>query len=661
MGLKDLIIKIGVRGGKKAKKDVRGLGNAFGAMAKSAAKAAAVFYAAKGIITGLQRTIQISSELTAVEGGFRNLTKGIGGAANTLNKLEKATDGTVNKIDLMTQANNAMLLGIFDNNDQMAEMFDVAQRLGAALGEDTLFGVQSLVTGMGRQSKLMLDNLGIMVDVEKANKEYADSLGISTTQLTDQQKKTAFNNATMKAAKELVNELGEENLTTADRINKLKSSATNMAGELGQALTPAFNASLDVMASFSDDISKVVDVLSRVDLSKTASNIMKNVDALLSAVGDIFMLLFDGLPEFFSFSFGKILPIAKGIFERLISAVTSIASLLWEPVAIAAELVGAKIKNLFISVFNTVKEQFNAFADSFVGEKLGIQKLELGDLVDTEGISAEFGETGLAELFGGANQVQNLNDFTEKSKEVWSKYFSSVAEMKAEDNEINEENNALNNETALANQATQQENSLLLSDHFKRESIKQINEKAFAFKQAGVSEVEVQKFVTSSKSKLFAQESSAKAAQLGSFFGMAKQASAMDKKAGQRTKLLAKGEALVSAYSASAKTFTQFGGYPVGVVPAAIALALGLENVRAIDSQKFAYGGIVQGNNTGAGDTVPAMLTPGELILNQAQQNNLAGNMGGLTINFNGPVTNDEYVKDFIIPEIQRTISDNLA
>jgi hypothetical protein len=142
---------------------------------------------------------------------------------------------------------------------------------------------------------------------------------------------------------------------------------------------------------------------------------------------------------------------------------------------------------------------------------------------------------------------------------------------------------------------------------------------------------------------------------------MAKQASALEKKGGQRTKLLAKGEALVSAYSASAKTFTQFGGWPAGIVPAGIALALGLENVKAIDSQQFASGGIVQGQNIGQGDTVPAMLTPGELILNQAQQSNLAGKMSGVTINFNGPVTNDEYVKDFIIPEIQRTISDNLA
>jgi len=90
-------------------------------------------------------------------------------------------------------------------------------------------------------------------------------------------------------------------------------------------------------------------------------------------------------------------------------------------------------------------------------------------------------------------------------------------------------------------------------------------------------------------------------------------------------------------------------------------LAIGLENVKAIDSQKFASGGIVQGSNTGQGDTVPAMLTPGELILNQSQQDNLANQVGGLTINFSGPVTNDDYVRDFIIPQIDKVVRGNLA
>ena len=57
------------------------------------------------------------------------------------------------------------ILGVSKNSDEMAEMFDIAQRLGRALGRDTASSVESLVTGIGRQSRLMLDNIGIIVKV----------------------------------------------------------------------------------------------------------------------------------------------------------------------------------------------------------------------------------------------------------------------------------------------------------------------------------------------------------------------------------------------------------------------------------------------------------------------------------------------------------------
>ena len=60
---------------------------------------------------------------------------------------------------------------------------------------------------------------------------------------------------------------------------------------------------------------------------------------------------------------------------------------------------------------------------------------------------------------------------------------------------------------------------------------------------------------------------------------------------------------------------------------------------------------------TGNRDTVPAMLTPGEVILNQAQQDNLVSNMG-FTVNISGNVIgNEEFVRETLIPEIQRGIS----
>tara|TARA_R100000655_G_scaffold55026_2_gene93008 strand:+ start:272 stop:1831 length:1560 start_codon:yes stop_codon:yes gene_type:complete len=238
MATKDLLIKVNVAGAKKAEKQVKGIDGSLNKLGSMALKVSGAFFAAKGIISGFQRVIDLSSEFDVVSRGFANLSRDIGGSVDTLNKLQIATDGTVSSIDLMTQANNAMLLGIFKNNDQMAEMFDVAQRLGSALGKDTLFGVESLVTGMGRQSKLMLDNLGIMVDIDEANKRFAQSLGKSTKELTDQEKKQAFNNETMRQAKILVDGLGEEQLTTNDVVAKLSSSFDDLGVSIGNKLSP---------------------------------------------------------------------------------------------------------------------------------------------------------------------------------------------------------------------------------------------------------------------------------------------------------------------------------------------------------------------------------------------------------------------------------------
>tara|TARA_R100000781_G_scaffold26353_1_gene19462 strand:+ start:396 stop:1862 length:1467 start_codon:yes stop_codon:yes gene_type:complete len=100
--------------------------------------------------------------------------------------------------------------------------------------------------------------------------------------------------------------------------------------------------------------------------------------------------------------------------------------------------------------------------------------------------------------------------------------------------------------------------------------------------------------------------------------------------------------------------------YPLNIIAAAGAgtLVSGL-----IDKglQSFATGGIVQGDPS-KGDSIPAMLTAGEVILNQAQQDNLVGNMGGVTINIEGNmIGNEEFVRDTLIPEVQKVSRENLA
>ena len=238
MADKRLNIKVRVDGARKAKQDLKGVSGGIAKLGKAAGVAAAAFFGARMLISGLQKTIELSTKFEGVERGFTNLTKAAGFSAKTFDNLHKATDGTVDSIELMTQANNAMLLGIFESEDQMANMFDTAQRLAKALGKDTRFGIESLVTGMGRQSKLMLDNLGIMVKAEDAYKQFAESVGVTVSELTDQQRKQAFVNAAMTEANKLVSTLGEEQLTTGDAIKQMKASINDAAIALGDLFSP---------------------------------------------------------------------------------------------------------------------------------------------------------------------------------------------------------------------------------------------------------------------------------------------------------------------------------------------------------------------------------------------------------------------------------------
>lgn len=90
-------------------------------------------------------------------------------------------------------------------------------------------------------------------------------------------------------------------------------------------------------------------------------------------------------------------------------------------------------------------------------------------------------------------------------------------------------------------------------------------------------------------------------AALGTLFGKSKQA--------------AIAEAIINTYLGATKALAQGGIY--GAVLAAAVIAQGMAQVKQIQAQKFAAGGMVRGS--GGGDTVSAMMTPGEFVLTRPQ------------------------------------------
>jgi hypothetical protein len=121
------------------------------------------------------------------------------------------------------------------------------------------------------------------------------------------------------------------------------------------------------------------------------------------------------------------------------------------------------------------------------------------------------------------------------------------------------------------------------------------------------------------------------------------------------TKRLAQGEAIINTYSAANKALNNPPG-PPWTIPAMLAtVTMGLANVAQIEAQKFARGGdfvtsgpqmIMVGDNPGGRERV--QITP-------TSSPNLEGPRGGgVTVNFSGPVTDRDFVRDVIVPEVKR-------
>jgi len=142
---------------------------------------------------------------------------------------------------------------------------------------------------------------------------------------------------------------------------------------------------------------------------------------------------------------------------------------------------------------------------------------------------------------------------------------------------------------------------------------------------------------------------------------------------------LAKAAALVDAtiatkdaFAGAQSTWKYWSAAFPPVAPAAYALALGAGLAQAAQVAKagnFAEGGYVGGS--GAGDSVRANLTAGEYVMTRSAVDALgvdmldqlnSGGGGGVTLNIAGNILGtEEFVRDTLLPEIEKTLAGGLA
>lgn len=151
-------------------------------------------------------------------------------APAAMEALRAASHGAISDMDLMLSANRAKMLHVTDDYNELARLLEVATARGRAMGLSTQQAFNDLVTGIGRISPLILDNLGILTGGEATFEAYAASIGKSGQELTDIEKRQALVNKVLEESVDVT-------LDAAGQVESLQAAKANLRSEIGLLVT----------------------------------------------------------------------------------------------------------------------------------------------------------------------------------------------------------------------------------------------------------------------------------------------------------------------------------------------------------------------------------------------------------------------------------------
>lgn len=189
----------------------------------------------KGTIT---QSIELAKESEGVENAFARLNR-----PDLLNNLKEATHGTVSEFELMKAAVK------FDDFklpvEELGTMLAFAQQKAKDTGQSIDYMVDSIVTGLGRKSLMILDNLGLSAaEVKEKMKETGD-----------------MTVAVGEIIREQMSKSGGYVETASDIAARAAANQDNAMRKLGKSLQPIAGVVASVFATFNSVVAGTIGII----------------------------------------------------------------------------------------------------------------------------------------------------------------------------------------------------------------------------------------------------------------------------------------------------------------------------------------------------------------------------------------------------------------
>lgn len=203
----------------------------------------AILGAAKSVVNGLKDMAQTAATIPAIAGQFDRL-------GGSIEEMRKGSAGLIDDTELMKNFNKAASLVSVDFAKKLPNAMSLLGRAAAASGQDVNYMLESLVTGVGRVSPMILDNLGIQVSLTEATEAYAAKLGKSTKELSKQEQQTAVMNVVMAKLEAAYGGMDDVSQSAQAQMAAFAVQMKNFRDQIGVAVLP-------IMTSFMGGLSQL--------------------------------------------------------------------------------------------------------------------------------------------------------------------------------------------------------------------------------------------------------------------------------------------------------------------------------------------------------------------------------------------------------------------
>jgi hypothetical protein len=229
----DYVLNITAKFTDKTSESAKRATKSLGGLA-SAAKALGAVMAARQIVKYTVELAKVGATAQRQANALDNLASAAGTSGDAIIKaIQGASNYTIDQMTAMQAANRAMVMDVAQTPEAFERLTKVATALGRAMGQDAAKSIDDFVTAAGRQSKMIADNLGLIVNAEDAYDRYAGQIGKTADELTDAEKKQAFLNEMLTQGEAKMADLGDQSLDAAGSIEQLGAAAADAKTSLG--------------------------------------------------------------------------------------------------------------------------------------------------------------------------------------------------------------------------------------------------------------------------------------------------------------------------------------------------------------------------------------------------------------------------------------------